>query len=196
MVKPFDSPSLTDGTGSKALKILLIVFPYTTYVKWEEETHLRWVQSVCLKVSESEFQEEYCRWPVYLVADYRRRGFQVWFLTFSRRNDLLKPSLRVISRNWGYQRDDVVIPAGVTYKQLCKWEYPKFGRLVRRLPAEVEEIVVGGFHYSDCVKKAAQAAKRRFGWEKVKVDPQLTNLLYYDLAIELSKAPSYRPDED
>ncbi len=95
-------------------------------------------------------------------ARYRERGYQIWWLLFSDPNDLEKPDLTRIFDGMNILEGDTLIPCGITFQDhISKKLYADSERVVDRLPKDIEELVLGGFHQGDCVDKVAACAYSR-----------------------------------
>jgi len=108
---------------------------------------------------------------------YRRKGFKIAKVFFSTIADPSRPDL---FRTWEYipiEKDDIVIPCGITFEEHC-WAkiYPKESTTLSFLPPPIEELVIGGFHLWDCVEKMA-----KYAFEQgipVSVDEDLTEIFF------------------
>ncbi len=88
---------------------------------------------------------------------YRKRGYRVVWVFFGTRGRPTKP-YRFNQSEWvRILPADKVISSGVTYEQMTSAapKYPDVGRMLGRLAQPIDELVVGGFHATDCVRRVA-----------------------------------------
>lgn len=93
-----------------------------------------------------------------ITARYRSKGYRVYWLFFSEPN---KPELADLSRTSGHIRiedEDGLIACGLSFEEhVARKVYPDINQILSCLPDDLERLVVGGFHQSDCVDKVAAA---------------------------------------
>jgi hypothetical protein len=106
---------------------------------------------------------------------YRRRGYQVHWLLFSQETKPDVPDLSLLDPRIAIHETDKIISAGVSRAEHRKFIYPSCKRILTKL-GPVSELVLGGFHQTDCVDKVARAAHR--GRVAVTVDEDTTNQFF------------------
>ena len=89
---------------------------------------------------------------------YRKRGYKIYWLMFSDRNDYRKPDLSQASRFIKISKKDIVIAAGISYKNLViDKKYPEPSFILSQVK-HLTKLAIGGFHQWDCVDKLARFA--------------------------------------
>lgn len=107
---------------------------------------------------------------------YRRKGYRIAWLLFGRQDNPARPDLKPIDARLGVDvRNDLVLSAGITRKRHAKFIYPCPIPVLRALDP-VRELVLGGFHLTDCVDRVARAAHAR-GTPTI-VDEDLTDWFF------------------
>ncbi|MBI4148092.1 hypothetical protein HY490_02270 [Candidatus Woesearchaeota archaeon] len=121
-------------------------------------------------------------------------------MLFGRKNDVLKPDVEALSDIFTIHSGDVVLSSQVSYHDaMLVPQYCDGESLLSSIP-NLQEIVVGGFHRSDCVQRLADAG-RKCG-VKSSVDDLLTDhffmlmrqLLDYDLDAHLIRTGFLDPE--
>ena len=114
-----------------------------------------------------------------LIDEYREQGDVVSWLFFSdsaNRRTLVRED---VSDVFQIQNHDRILAAGVTYNELMIDEvYPKETEVLEQLPG-LSDLVVGGFHESDCVRRFAIAANAR--GIQASVDGLLTEKFFFEV---------------
>jgi hypothetical protein len=108
----------------------------------------------------------------------RYPDFQVVCVFFSKPCETKEPDL---SQKWDHfllEKRYIIRACGVTFIDHCKERiYPEESKILALCPGRIDELIVGGFHFSDCVDKLAKYAHElRI---KVFVDEDLTELFLY-----------------
>lgn len=95
-------------------------------------------------------------------ARYRQREFRVGWVMFKDRLGKNVPDMLARAREINIKPDDDILFSDVDFctHRLLKI-YPDFANILAQLPQGLEKLVVGGFHYSDCVDKMAETAYRQ-----------------------------------
>src|SRR3989338_10455034 len=90
-------------------------------------------------------------------ARYRQFGYQINWLLFSVGGRPNIPDLSLLDPRIKIHETDRIISAGLSRERHRKYIYPSCKKILVQLnPAS--ELVVGGFHQTDCVDKIARAA--------------------------------------
>jgi len=90
-------------------------------------------------------------------ARYRQCGYQINWLLFSVESRPNIPDLSLIDPRIRIHAKDRIISAGLSRERHRKYIYPSCKKILVQLnPAS--ELVLGGFHQTDCVDKIARAA--------------------------------------
>lgn len=122
----------------------------------------------------------------YLLDQYREEGYRVTWLHFSRFG---KPDVRLHHDLFRVREDDDIVPAGIAYEDIF-YEMPPVvtdGMIDPRYPDEAgilsrlcpEEVVIGGFHESDCVQRFRWAAREQ--GIPASVDSLITDSFFFDI---------------
>ncbi len=157
------------------MKALVLLFPHTVITAHEEnEAHIRLYDS---EISPEQLEKMFVI-PLRAVTFLRRRGYRVAAIVHRDEDGKVSD----LAKNFGLGPEDQVIDSGVIvlpngkYGKWARKKYPGWNRLVRAIPEE--ELVVGGFHFNDCVSKFAQAAQA--AGKVVKVSPLISDLFYVE----------------
>lgn len=95
-----------------------------------------------------------------LEQRYRRRGWRIVWVLFSRDDDPRRPDTALLSPCFDPQPEDAFAVVPISFARHCaEKRYPDAKRLVRSL-GPVSRLAVCGFHCDDCVEKVAEAAYR------------------------------------
>ena len=90
---------------------------------------------------------------------YRKRGFEIYWLMFSKKNQPMRPDLSRFGNHVTILRDDHVIASGIhTFEKDAEdnWIYQNPEFIQCQLPADLSTLAVGGFHGYDCPGRIAQ----------------------------------------
>ena len=94
-------------------------------------------------------------------ARYRKRGYSVNWLMFSKERDLESPDLSLLSSYLRVMREDNLLVSGISFKEhTIQKKYPNLEVIFGQIP-KLEKLVIGGFHQWDCVNKLAKYAYRK-----------------------------------
>ena len=88
---------------------------------------------------------------------YRQLGYQINWLLFSIENNPNIIDLSIIDHRIGIYKTDRIIPAGLSRKRHREYNYPSSRRILAQIDY-ASELVIGGFHQTDCVEKIASTA--------------------------------------
>ena len=106
----------------------------------------------------------------------------VWLL-FSQGRWLHKPDRKQTSDIFDILPEDLVIGCGVSFADhVANWHYPDLDYVFSQTPYPIDELVLGGFHQSDCVDKTAEYAHGR--GIKTWVDEDTTQHFFSNTAID------------
>lgn len=93
-------------------------------------------------------------------ARYRRAGYQVYWLMFSREKKREIPDFSLEDPRIHIDACDRVITAGISFLLHKKFIYPSCRYILSQL-GPATRLVIGGFHRADCVDRIARAAQRK-----------------------------------
>jgi len=109
----------------------------------------------------------------------RYKDFQRVYVFFSEPGNRRKPDLSQVSEGFSMNGQDIIGACGVAFENHCKNRvYPKGKDILKLCPEPIDELVVAGFHFWDCVNRVA-----RYAWRKgvnVSVDEDLTEFFFFD----------------
>ena len=106
-------------------------------------------------------------------ARYRQKGYRINWLMFSTDYDSTKPDLFSVSKYIIINQEDNVLTAGISFIE--EKIYPDIDFILSQIPG-LTELVLGGFHSSDCVEKIAKYVYRK--GIQVIVDEDTTDLFF------------------
>ncbi|MCH8741713.1 hypothetical protein IH779_02335 [Patescibacteria group bacterium] len=127
------------------------------------------------------------------IVRERYPGFQVVCVFFSEPGEKKKPDISQMWDLFSLEENYTIGACGVTFTNHCdKREYPKESDILALCPDPIDELVVSGFHFSDCVESIAKYAHEQ--GIQVFVDEDLTELFFYgiDRGIPISREASIR----
>ncbi|MFA5333391.1 MAG: hypothetical protein WC376_02765 [Candidatus Nanoarchaeia archaeon] len=160
------------------MKLFIYLYPITMYVNWEIHNnawsyyHERGLENREKGIAEYNIKIKSIN---NFINDYRKKGFKIAYLGFSKPSGELNKSL--FSKIFNFLDTDSFINSKVTFRNHCKNEvYPDEKSIIKEL-MPLEELIVSGFHYSDCVEKFKNAAKELGVLSKI--DGALTNNFFY-----------------
>lgn len=107
-------------------------------------------------------------------ARYRQKGYHVYWLCFGTEASPAEPDLSMLDDRVRVEQDDRVVSCGVSFRTHQTPLYPSCQHILGQL-AQVEHLVLGGFHQADCVDKLARAAHEAH--ILVEVDEDTTNIM-------------------
>ncbi len=110
----------------------------------------------------------------------RYKDFQRVYVFFSEPGNCQKPDISQASEGLVISDRDIIGSCGITFENHCQNKvYPKAKDILDLCPTPVNELVVAGFHFWDCVDRVAS-----YAWRKginVSVDEDLTDLFFFDV---------------
>ena len=127
------------------------------------------------------------------IVQERYPGFQVICVFFSEPGKKEEPDL---SQKWDLfspEENYTIGACGVTFTDHCdKRVYPKESDILLLCPDPIDELIISGFHFSDCVEKIARYAHEQ--GIQVFADENLTELFFYGTkrGIPISREASLR----
>ena len=89
------------------------------------------------------------------IQKYRNDNFTIYFAAFSKG---YKIEEELISSRIDIYPNDKLIPAGISWAPNDKFQHPDPSFILGQLKQPIEELVIGGFHESDCCAKLLSAA--------------------------------------
>lgn len=138
------------------MKSVLIIYPVKEYVdgRYGNSFNLNMLSkywSYVLKLPKGAFRN---RFGIInkLIDEYRENKFNVNWLLFSSCFDKKEPDISRKSKYFNIKKEDKLIPAGITRDELNSYIYPNEEKIISRLDS-LSELVLGGFHKSDCVNR-------------------------------------------
>jgi len=116
-----------------------------------------------------------------LLDEYRLRAYHVGWAFFSQQGDLTKPDETQTSDIFEIKPEDFKVAVGVTYHDHTRHRaYPNEVNILSTIP-DSDELVVGGFHEKDCVRRFRDAAER-LGIRST-VDSCLTDQVFHRISL-------------
>lgn len=155
------------------MKIFLFLFPIEIYVE-VSMTYSTLFSQKGLSVN---------RLNQIIDARYRQNGYEIYWVLFPQLNEPAKPNWSILSKHIRVAQNDKVVVASVNSA------LPEV--VLSQLPAEIEKLVVGGFHQWDCVNRVAEAAYR--GGIDTFVDEDTTELFFVHSSA-VGEIPLLRPN--
>ncbi|HLB32570.1 MAG TPA: hypothetical protein VJL27_03395 [Patescibacteria group bacterium] len=126
------------------MKVFLFLYPILHYIK--EETHGHPLKLKALK-----------RLNAIIDTRYRQKGYRIFWLLFSVVRKPATPDLLLLDARIRIGKTDRVLSAGVSFERHCRrLVYPSPKSIIAQIQP-VDQLVVGGFHQTDCVDKLARA---------------------------------------
>ncbi|MEK7598213.1 MAG: hypothetical protein AAB487_00575 [Patescibacteria group bacterium] len=113
-------------------------------------------------------------------ARYRQNGYQIYWLLFGAEHNPEEPDFALLEPRIKIHDADRVISAGLSLKRHRRRIYPSPKKILSRLDL-ASELVVGGFHQDDCVKRIARQAYNN--GLKVFVDEDTTDQYFITLIL-------------
>ena len=121
---------------------------------------------------------------------YREKGYEVVYATFR-----YKPLYKGIEQKPG----DSIIYADVFFNEFVAFnptpdftpKYPDNQKLLEQI-GPMDELVVGGFHVTDCVEKMALTASQNN--IKVSIDPEMSDLFFTNYDEDYFQIDNYNPE--
>lgn len=149
----------------KSLLILYPIWPYVNSEIWGEyrETKKKYAQAYQQLIS--------ARYP----------DFQITWMMFSEMENPEKPDMSYLWSDISIKKDDIVGACGVNFNVHCQMElYPDPKTILGACPQPIEKLVIGGFHFWDCVDRVAECAHNQ-GID-VLVDDDLTEFFFHKIS--------------
>jgi len=109
----------------------------------------------------------------------RRRypDFQIIWVMFSEIRFLEKPDMSQLWEGISIEKDDIVLACGTSFKEHCAEKaYPDPKTILKACSQPIDELVIGGFHFWDCVERVAKYAYEQ--GINVAVDDDLTEFFF------------------
>lgn len=149
----------------KSMKSVVIMYPLT----WFVDTHPKFpdINSLNLDLVEKwfsenlglkkdEFRKRFRNLYKQKLNIYRNNGFEINWVYFGKEGNLKDPDTEPHSDIFTICPQDNQISAKITYEDLRKRIYPNEKELIRKI-GNPSELIVGGFHEDDCVKRIESA---------------------------------------
>jgi hypothetical protein len=113
-----------------------------------------------------------------LLIHKRYPDFQLIWMMFFGPQSPKKPDMSQLWQGISIKKDDVVGACGIGFNEHCqKRLYPDSETILLACPQPIEKLVIGGFHFWDCVEKTAKYAhEQRID---VLVDDDLTEFFFW-----------------
>ena len=127
------------------------------------------------------------------IVRERYPGFQVVCVFFSKLGEKKEPDTSQKWNLFSLEESYIIEASGVTFADHCDNQtYPKESDILALCPDPIDELIVSGFHFSDCVEKIARYVHEQ--GIQVFVDEDLTNLFFYGTkgGVPVSRAASIR----
>lgn len=160
------------------MKLFLFLYPIQPY--------LEYLISGLFEI----FENPMSRFNELITKRYRDRDYQVGWVVFSDQQDASMPDKKIVCQKITVDKDDLWIPSGVSFAvHTTERVYPRPSFMHNRLPANIEEIKLAGFHQFDCVNKVGEYLYKK-GFD-VLVDEDLTDH-YFDRIRNEEKIPDVR----
>jgi len=146
----------------KALLVLYPIQPYASVLMGEKE-----LPGIKMKYAQIYQRLIYKRYP----------DFQLIWVMFSEPQSPEKPDMSQLWQGISIKKYDIVLACGISFNEHYKKKlYPNPKTILDACPQPIEELVIGGFHFWDCVKKVAKCAYEQ-GID-VLVDDDLTEFFF------------------
>jgi len=146
------------------VKSLLVLYPIQPYTE-------------SLMVGAELFATKYARAYQYLIHRRYPDFKNVWVM-FSEEGYPERPDMSQLWQGISIKKDDIVCACGTSFAELCGeriYSNPK--TILAACPQPIEMLVIGGFHFWDCVEGVAQYA---YGQGiNVLVDDDLTEFFFF-----------------
>lgn len=114
----------------------------------------------------------------------RYLGFQLIWMMFSEPQSPEKPDMSLLWQGISIEKADIIGACGVSFSDHCKKKiYPDPETILSFCPRPIEQLVIAGFHFWDCVEKVAKRAHEK--GINVLVDDDLTEFFFWKTRIPL-----------
>lgn len=148
------------------MKLVLILFPIQPYIDHP-------IYPARSPAEKGEYAIVYQQLIAKRYPDFQR----VWVM-FSEPESLEKPDLSQLWPGIEIKKNDIVIPAGITFEHHCQKKiYPDPATILAACPEPIKKLIIGGFHFYDCVEKLAEFSYRK-GID-VLADDDLSEYFFY-----------------
>jgi hypothetical protein len=125
---------------------------------------------------------------------YRRRGYQVFWLLCSQEGNSKEPDRVLVDHRVKIEKNDRIICCGLPRSRTKFGNYPSPSYIVNLVSVDPCEIVVGGFHQNDCVRRIARAAHKKA--YSVRVDEDTTDQLFTNWRVTGELPPLVRSPQN
>jgi hypothetical protein len=151
------------------MRRVLMLYPVRPFVDWDpdhpqtrsfgyELLKRFWTQRAKIGITEEEFDRRF-RLINRLLDCYRGFGYRVTWAMFGEHDKEEKPDMMLWSHVFEQYEGDEVISVGVSYfDHTRQGKYPDESQVLQEL-GSIEQLIVGGFHKSDCVQRFEGAAR-------------------------------------
>jgi len=175
------------------MKSLLVLYPIQPYA-----------DALMFSQDPPEIKIKYAQIYQRLISK-RYPGFKLIWMMFSEPQLPEKPDMSQLWRGISIKKDDIIGACGVNFDEHCKKKlYPNPKTIIDTCPRPIEKLLIGGFHFWDCVEKTAKYAHEQ-GID-VLVDDDLTEFFFWKVRgrkglpspsrIPLSREKSIEKDRD
>lgn len=112
------------------------------------------------------------RRPTQIIRSFRNHKGTVYLVAHQEKTG----GTSIFSTRIAKAQSDIIVVSGVIVKNDGHWlsDYPDWTAILHRIPES--SLIVGGFHYDDCVQKFIKIAKAE--GREAKISPILTDLYY------------------
>ncbi len=146
----------------------MMLYPVKHYVDWDPVAKnsngmslelLKKMLSIQLGISHSKFMKRFLLINK-LLDEYRSDGYRVHWVYFSIPENLDIPDDSSHHPMFVRRKNDCAIAAGVTRDKLNANVYPNGVKLINKISG-LKELILGGFHKDDCVRKIKDVARKQ-----------------------------------
>ena len=115
------------------------------------------------------------------ILSKRYFSFRLIWVMFSESQSMDKPDISQLWQGISIdEKNDIVGACGVSFNDHCRDKlYPNSESIVKLCPQPIEELIIVGFHFWDCVEKVAKCAHEQ--GINVLVDDDLTEFFFYQV---------------
>ena len=147
------------------MKSLLVLYPIQPYA-----------DALVSKKESPEIKIKYAQ--IYQRLMFKRYpDFQLIWMMFSEPQLPEKPDTSQLWQGISIKKDDIVRACGISFNEHCEKKlYPNPETILDACPQPIEKLVIGGFHFWDCVEKVAKCAHGQ--GINVLVDDDLTEFFF------------------
>lgn len=145
------------------MKIFLFLYPIRWYIDREIDDYNE--RRACVN-----------RFNAMIEARYRKQGFRIFWLLFCEEGNETEVDLELLEPLYEIRPEDTLFSAGISLiAHKTKLIYPSLYLLFKQIP-RAEQLVIGGFHQTDCVEKFASYAHSR--GIRTFVDEDVTDMFF------------------